>query len=298
LLLLAGCTDATDISLFIPYALFASDELSATSTGVCGFSPITQAQGFYKGSGLLELDPAINPTAEYELGLQVENYLDQTVISDSMGDPLEGPQRNDFNVNYAIVKYDDIDGNLDFVGPSTVYISGTIRTGGEQNAGAVIVQPVVGTGVVQQWLKKFNGPPFLSSEQVVLKVQIFGVLNSGEKTQTGVFLFPLTLCFDCGGISPTAPPGSGGCPGQTTAVPLGHGPCCAPQDFISTCVACGAEGEPCCDASRSGVTNPSCGVTTGPGTTSLTCTGKAASTTAELCPYVDQASLICVKPAA
>jgi len=285
LLLLVGCTDSTDISLFIPFALFASDELSATSTGICGFTPITQAQGFYKGSGLLELDPLINPTAEYELGLQVENYLDETVITDDEGVPLEGPQRNNFNVNYAIVKYKDIGGNLAPVGDATVYISGTVRPGGEQNAGSVVVQPAVGQGVVQKWIESFNDK-FLISEQVVLSVQIFGVLNSGEKAQTGVFLFPLTLCFDCGGISPTAAAGTAdGCPGPQTAVPLGHGPCCAPQDFISTCENCGGANQPCCARST-----PSCD-------TGLTCSGQATTTTVELCPYLDQAVVVCAKPA-
>ncbi len=284
LLLLAGCTDSTDVSLFIPFALYASDELSPSATGICGFTPITQAQGFYKGSGLLELDPAINPNAEYELGLQVENYLDQTILTDDEGDPLEGPQRNDFNVNYAIVHYEDIGGNLDAVGDVTVYISGTVRPGGEQNAGAVVVQPAVGQGVVQSWQASFSAAG-LASEQVVLQLQIFGTLGSGEKTHTGKFLFPLTLCFDCGGISPTAPAtAANGCPGPQTAVPIGHGPCCAPQDFISTCENCGGEGQPCCGRSNNSCTSP------------LTCSGAAASTTTEFCPYLDQPTVVCAKP--
>jgi hypothetical protein len=288
-LLLAGCTDSTDISLFIPFALFASDELSASSTGICGFTPITQAQGFYKGSGLLELDPAINPNAEYELGLQVENYLDETLITDSNGDPIEGPQRNNFSVEWAIVHYDDLEGQLTGVSDITVYTSGTIRTGGEQNAGSVIVE-AVGPGVVGSWVQSFEAKSLLS-ETVILSVQIFGDLASGEQTQTGVFRFPLTLCWDCGGISPTASATAGGCPAQSTPVPEGHGPCCAPQDFIETCQSCGQSGQPCC-GTRGAAGAPSCA------TSSLTCSGPASTTTTELCPYVNQALVVCAMPTA
>ena len=182
-LLLTGCTDSTDISLFIPFALFASDELSASSSGICGFTPITQAQGFYKGSGLLELDPDINPNAEYVLGLQVENYLDETLITDSNGDPIEGPQRNDFSIRWATVHYDDLEGALTGVSDVTVYSSGTVRPGGEQNAASVVVQ-AVGPGVVGSWVQSFEAKSLLS-ETVILSVQIFGDLNSGEQTQTG-----------------------------------------------------------------------------------------------------------------
>ena len=176
LLLLASCTDSTDISLFVPFALFASDELSSSSTGICGFTAITQAAGFYKGSGLLELDPAINPNAEYTLGLQVENYLDETVITDSNGVTISGVQRNDMTVRYANVHYDDVGGNLTSVSDVTVYVSGTVRVGGEQNAGVVVIQPAVGPVVVGSWVQSFENSNLLS-EQVIVSVQIFRRLD-------------------------------------------------------------------------------------------------------------------------
>jgi hypothetical protein len=246
-----------------------------------------------KGSGLLEIDPAINPNAEYTLGLQVENYLDESIFTDSMGNVIVGPQRNDFNVNYAIIKYVDEGGNLTAVPPVTVFISGTVRPGGEQNASAIVIGGAIANSVVQSWLEDFNGKALIS-EVVDVDVQIFGKLNSGETAQTGVFRYPVLVCFDCDGISPKAPLGaSNACPllpTHTTAIPVGHGPCCAPQDFEETCVACGGAGEPCCAPMTPG------GMLTCD--SPLTCSGMMSTTATELCPYPNQDFLICAKPTA
>ena len=285
-LLLAGCgTDAGQTSIEIPFNLLATDELTGSSAGMlCGFMALTQAIGNYKESGFLEMDPAINPGGQYTLGLQVENYLDMTILTDSNGNTIVGANRNDFHIESALVNYIDTEGALTPIPKTRVLVSGTARPGGEQNATSIIVQAVTNS-VFQTWQSSFMMSN-LASENVVLAIQLSGVLGSGEPVSSGIFHFPITLCFDCGGVSPAVAAGhAGGCPTGMAVIASGHGPCCAPQDFTAVCLPCGNVGQPCCSTA---------GMQTCVGL--LTCSGTPMLTTSEVCPYPNSAGQVCAKP--
>ena len=258
----AACTDAGNTSIEIPFDVLASDESSSSATGVCTIAPVTQSGGLYKGSGTLELDPYLNPNAQYTLELQVENYLSQVAVDDSNGNVVVGANENDFHMEKATIKYLDIEGNL--TGPSSdvALISGVVRTGGLQGATAVSV-PAVTINETLPWINRFSTSPNLSTsggftEDVVLEVQIFGVLSSGEQATSGLFHFPLQVCFGCENLSlGDGGPATGNqavpyCEKGTTPIAFGHGPCCAPQDFFVACVPCGAAGGACCGGPPSG----------------------------------------------
>jgi hypothetical protein len=122
--------------------------------------------------------------------------------------------------------------------------SGRVSTGGSQSAVAVLIQ-TLSPNAINDLLA--NLQQFASDQQItnpggdlVLQIQLEGSLASGEPMVTGLFEFPLHVCIDCYGPSPL------NCLDGVTVAPDGHGPCCAPQDFSDTCVACGGLGEPCC----------------------------------------------------
>jgi hypothetical protein len=280
--LCSACTDAGNTAIEIPFALFASDELSSSSTGVCTVTPQTQAGGLYKGSGMLEVNPELNPFAQYNLEVQVENYLSQEVLTDSQGNTVVGANENDFHMEKATIKYIDIENNLGLSGPyldNTALISGVVRTGGTQGATAVGIQAVPNSEA-SYWSQAFlasiptggalaPGVP----EDVVLEVQVFGVLGSGEQATSGLFHFPLQVCFNCGNL-PLNPqdggpngiyyPPTGSCGSGSTPIALGHGPCCSPQDFSVSCIPCGSPNDPCCGGPSGGCgTNPVAGTCTG-----------------------------------
>ncbi len=250
LVALSACTNANNESIEIPFALLSSDELQVPTPGQpCVYTPVIQAGGYYRTGGIVDIDPNVNANPQYLLALQVENYLDQTVLTDSNGNPLSGPQRNDFHVQDVIVEYIPTDSSAlsgmpggDFRGCPTPGVpcgkflaTADVPAGGMQTA----------TGVVVDTLSKDvistigNNIPTGGSTQIILQITMEGVLGSGEKIQTGTFDFPLTVGWDID-QNPLA------CPAGTTPEPDTHGPCCANQDFGDTCVACGGAGEPCC----------------------------------------------------
>ena len=258
LIVIAGaCTDARNTSIEIPFDVLSTDELQAPSPGQpCDFPAVTQAGGFYKPNGFVDLDPNVNATPGYLLALQVENYLDVTVLTDSNGNPLSGPQRNDFHVNQAYVRYLPQQDFLTNIPTSALILtSGDARAGGLQNAEVVAFNALSGAAVQQlqaslQRVKSASNPS--PGADVILEVELQGALGSGEPASTGVFDFPLHVCLDCYGVDPTT------CTGNQTAVPVNHGPCCAPQDFSDVCTPCGSVGLPCCGAAQSCGTGLSC----------------------------------------
>ncbi len=282
LLLLAlplACTNANNESVEIVFALESFDEIQVPTPGQpCYYTPVIQAGGFYKTSGELDVDPNVNSSPEYLLALQVENYMDQTILTDSNGNPLSGPQRNDFHVNDVIVQYVTDPGNswvftgqyasngktvtlpgaqplpqADYTNCPTKGVpcgrflgTGDVPAQGMQGATAVIVDTV--SSDVIRTLKTNLYAATQSQDfgntgigEVLLEIYMDGTLSSGESIRTGVFNFPLTVCWDCD-ESPLK------CTfGYQTPSPDTHGPCCANQDFGSMCVNCGYAGEPCCE---------------------------------------------------
>ncbi|MHB1845272.1 MAG: hypothetical protein ACYCWW_10610 [Deltaproteobacteria bacterium] len=245
-LLLAGCLNQGNESIDLPFAVLATDELQAPSPGTpCFWSPLTQAGGFFRSDGFVELDPAINPSPEYKLGLQVENDLDNTVIVDSNGNPISGPQRNEFHVQSAQIKYipqqDYLSGN-GMPNGANILATGDFApigaAGGSQGAGVMLVQTLT-TDAVKALQANIGSSTGHTSGDLVMQIQLNGVLGSGEAVSSGTFFFPLHVCFDCFGTGASCPTGS-------VAVVQGHGACCSNQDFSAACVACGAKGEPCC----------------------------------------------------
>jgi hypothetical protein len=269
--------------------IYASDELG-DATSICTISAILPDAGFQKPSGLLELNPSLNPNAEYELELQVANN------GTSLGD--------DFHFEKVTISYIDIEGNLDFRGelpnPPPALVSGVAQAGG---VSAVSVQAVSPTEA-QFWSQAFttsiqtggNLTPGVP-ENVVVEVQILGVLSSGNQAESSVFDFPIQVCFNCNNFPLTTADGGpvnglffpadcstydNGAGGVFyTPLAIGHGPCCAPQDFYVACIPCGAPGGPCCSGSNGtfcGTTNPQIG----------TCTGTAPANT-EVCNSIPAA---------
>ncbi len=255
--LLTACTDTSNTSIEIPFALFAGDEIGVATPGICSILPATSGALPFKESGLLELNPQVNPGAQYLLPLQVENYLSQVPLQDSLGNTLVGANVNDFHVEKAVIKYIDIQGNLGVGGNApaeeTALVSGTVRTGGLQ-AAAVIEVNAVTPYEVGPWAAALVAGGVLGvAEDVVLEIQLFGVLGSGEQAVSGLFHFPIQVCYNCGGATFVELGADGGtpywlpsCPPSSTAIVTGHGPCCASQDFEVICApAGGATGQPC-----------------------------------------------------
>ncbi len=254
-LLVAGCLNQGNESIDIPFAVLATDELQAPAPGTpCIWAPVTQAGGVFRSDGFVELDTAINSSPEYVLGLQVENDLDNTVIVDSNGNPVDGPQRNEFHVQNALIKYLPQQSYLSGNGmpqAATILVSGAFQpiggAGGTQGAGVMVLNTLSGAAV--QALEANLAPTSGNTQgDLVLQIQLNGVLGSGEAASSGTFFFPLHVCYDCFGIGPTAYPSQGiaACPAGTELVVEGHGACCSNQDFSAACMSCGGKGEPCC----------------------------------------------------
>jgi hypothetical protein len=276
LLLLLGpsCTNAQNTSLQVSYNLPTSDQLGSGAAGAaCTCAAATTAQAAYLASGVLELDPILNANAQYTLNLQTENYLDTSSLTDSNGTTISGPQRNEFHVHGALVDYLDTKGVLPDVGQQTILVSADVRPGGLQSAACVPAQAVP-NAIAQQWYTAMkNANPPVKEDVVVLQVQLYGVLGSGESITTGYFHFPITICTNCAGANYD---NAGKCfLTRTTLVGEGHGPCCAPQDFTVTCERCGGAGEPCCTDNM-------------PCDTGLKCV-EVVSTTIEFCPPYNNA---------
>jgi len=240
LLLAAGlfataCTDASQTSLEISQALLASDELQTPSPGqVCTYAPQTQAGGFYRATGSLELSPEANPFPEYILVIQLENYLDASDVTDSSGNTIVRGNRNDFHVESFTVNYLDVAGKLGPITPQTVspLTSAVVRPGGIQGAtavGANMIPLSVANSIIQAMSSRQ-----LTEAGLVLEVQANGRLGSGEPISSGIFRFPISLSL--------TPP----CATGLSAVALGFGPCCANQDFGAGCFPCGGLNETCC----------------------------------------------------
>jgi len=252
--LATSCVDSQNISIEVPFALLSSDELQEPQPGQpCTYTPVTQSGGFYRSSGLLELDPNLNPAAGYQLVLQVENYLSQVTNTDSNGTPLSGPNANDFLITDAIVQYIPQQNYLEPGMPSKskFLTSGAVRTGGTQSATAVVIDTLSPDAISALTANLQN----LASTQnivgpggdVVLEIYLEGTLGSGEPVVSGTLYFPLHVCVDCGGADPL------NCAGLTvgTMLPVGHGPCCLAagipaQDFIEQCGQCGLLDDPAC----------------------------------------------------
>jgi hypothetical protein len=247
LLASAACTDSGNESIEIPFALKASDETQAPQPGTpCIYSPVTQAGGVYRVDGFVDLDPNVNPSPGYVLALQVENYLDETTISDSNGNPVSGPQRNDFQVTDAIVTYIAEQSYLapNLPAKAKFLTSGNVQPAGTEGATAVPVQTLSPDAItaLQQNLQALEASQNISSPggDLVLQVYLEGTLGSGEPAISGNLDFPLHVCIDCFGANPV------NCNNGLTASPSLHGPCCAPQDFSDICVECGGLDQACC----------------------------------------------------
>jgi hypothetical protein len=277
LLLWVGCTNAQNESLVVAFNLPTSDQLQATSSGICTCTPQSQAQATYRPTGFLEVNPALNPAAEYTLNLQTENYLDVTQFSDYNGTTISAQQRNDFHVDRAVVNYLDTGGLLPAVAPVTVLVSADVRPGGLQASSCVPIQAVPHS-IASLWAPALETDGGTNSDVVVLEVQLFGTLSSGESINTGLFHFPLTICSDCAGALPCNGP-------NQTKVGVGHGPCCEFSDFVVFCETCGGQGQPCCGNAR----------TCNSGDAGLTCQ-PVTSTSAEFCaPYNNGEAFSCQK---
>jgi hypothetical protein len=219
----------------LPFALLSSDELQSPAVGEpCTFPPITVAGKPFKESGSVDLDPTVNPAAGYELALQVEN-----------NESPESDGSHDFHVTDGVVTYVAQQAYLTpGLPPSvTVLVSGTVAPGGTAEAAAVLIQ-TLGPGVVatlQQDLQALTaGQGASPGGDLDLDVVLEGTLGNGQSVTSDALDFPLHVCLDCLGVAPIA------CLDGLTAAPVGHGPCCAPQDFSDQCVACGGTGQPCC----------------------------------------------------
>ncbi len=295
----SSCAPPQNMQIQVPFALLSSDELQAPQIGQpCTYIAVTQAGGFYRESGLLELDPALNPNPDYFLELQVENYMDQTVLTDSNGNPLSGPQRNDFLVTDAIVQYVPEQAYLEpgVAGQKAKFLaSGRVAPGGTQTASAIgtsTISPTVASALAQN-LANLTINQGISSPggDLVLEIYFEGNLASGEPAVSGTMQFPMHVCLDCQGSVPSscAPGVTGPCSctglgGGTMAI-VGHGPCCAAQDFTEACVACGGLGEPPCappanvvfscgsnaDCAGYGVGLPTCAIAAGASTGICVC---------------------------
>ena len=276
LLLGSSCTNSQNLSLQVSFNLPASDQLGTAASGACTCAAATSAQAVYIASGLLELDPILNANAQYTLNLQAENYLDSTSLTDSNGNTISGPVRNEFHVQGALITYIDSKGILPDVGTTFVAVSADVRTGGLQAATCVPAQAVPHS-VATQWYDAMKAAG-VDADLVVLEVQLQGVLGSGESISTGYFHFPLNVCTNCAGSQYD---NLGKCLlTRTTLVGTGHGPCCAPQDFTVACQRCGGAGEACCTDNM-------------PCDTGLKC-AEVISTTIEFCPpYNDALQTAC-----
>ncbi len=250
LALSGACVNSQNTSIQIPFALLSSDELQAPQPGQpCMYLPVTQAGGFFRGSGMIELDPNLNPGANYLLALQVENYLDTTTPTDSQGNPLSGPQRNNFLVTDAIVQYIPQQTYLEPNLPAKAKFltSGRVPTGGAQAATAIMVDTLSPDAVTALTANLQN----LASTQniaspggdVVLAITLEGTLGSGEPVVSGQLFFPLHVCVDCGNANPLTCVGLNA---GTMTAGVSHGPCCAQQDFMESCISCGQLGQPPC----------------------------------------------------
>jgi hypothetical protein len=238
-----ACTNSQNESIEIPFALLSSDELEAPQVGTpCTYAPVTQAGGQYRADGFVDLDPAINPSPGYQIALQVENYLDNTTLTDSNGDTIAGPQRNDFLVTDAIVQYI---AEQTYLAPNLpqrakFLTSGRVSAAGTEGASAVVVE-TLSPNAINALLANLQALNISSpGGDLVLEIYLEGSLASGEPIITGTLDFPLHVCVDCYGASPI------NCLDGVTVTPSGHGPCCAPQDFSAVCTSCGGEGQPCC----------------------------------------------------
>ena len=241
MLLLLACSSSNDVgaTIEIPFALLSSDEINFPGMTPCTYSPITGSSGIFRVSGLLELDPAVNPSPSYVLGIQVVNALPSSLNDES---PLpSGPIAGAFSVSDAVVTYVAQQSFLAATVPAqvTVPVSGRVLPGGLNWAAAILV-PTMNSDVIAALSANLVAQGPGASGDLVLEIQLDGTLEgSGEPRVSSVLSFPLHVCIDCG-VNPIS------CVNGVTAAPVGHGPCCAPQDFFDMCVACGGLGEPCC----------------------------------------------------
>jgi hypothetical protein len=278
-----GCQDAQNDSLQIAFNLPTSDQLQAMSSGVCTCTPQSTAQATYLAGGFLEVNPILNPGAVYNLNLQVENYLDTTLLVDSNGTTISGAQRNDFKVERAEITYLDTGGFLPPVPTQTAIVSADVRAGGLTASSCVPIQ-AVSNGVAQAWASAMSADAGTAIDVVVLEVQLFGQLASGSSFNSGLFHYPITICTDCLGALPV-------CTGAVgkTLVAHGHGPCCASQDFDVSCDGCGGLGQPCCGPQGAQFCNAA-----GDGG-SLACTLNQTNTV-EICSFNFAEASTCQKP--
>jgi hypothetical protein len=240
ILLPLGCSASPDTpEIEIPFALLSSDELQPVSMTPCTYVPITGPGSISRAGGLLELDAAVNPSPSYVLAVQVVNSLPSSLNDES---PVpSGPIAGTFLVSNAVVTYIAQQSFLAANVPAqvTVPVSGTVMPGGIYWAGAILV-PTMNPDVIAALSQNLVAQGPGASGDLILEIQLDGTLEgSGESMVSNVLSFPLHVCLDCG-VNPLI------CVDGVTAVPSGHGPCCAPQDFFDVCVACGGAGEPCC----------------------------------------------------
>ena len=272
---LAGCGSSPN-----PLVLSTGVVFDNPDSGLCTVAPLLDDGGPTYPTHEIELDPAFNPNPTYTLSLMLVNNAavpnqvaceggnGNTIVPGDCGD-------DDFHMDTANVSFSDVEGRL-VPEPTTTFIEGVVRAGGLR-AATVVQFPIVTTTTIASWQTTFQASGF-STEHLVVLASIAGTLGSGQVVTTATIDVPLTVCFDCGGVSPVT-----GCPSGTFLAPSGEGPCCAPQDFTDVCTSCGAEGQPCC-ASDAG---------TGACAGSLTCTGPAPEPLAA-CGYPHSPSATCI----
>jgi hypothetical protein len=248
LLLPLACTvSPSGPEIEIPFALLSTDETQSPFGPPCTYPPITGPGGTFRSGGLLDLDPTVNPTPGYLLALQVVNLLQGCGSGCGENGNTVSSQIDNFQISQAIITYVAQQSYLATNLPpqATVSTSGRVQPGGLDSAIAVIVQTMSSDflSTLTQNLAA-QGPG--ASGDLILEIQLEGTLTSnGEPMASNVLNFPLHVCFDCG-VAPAS------CVGGFTASPIGHGPCCAPQDFFDLCVPCGGIGEPCCAPAAGG----------------------------------------------
>ena len=267
----AGASDAgsSNAGIRIISNTYANDESGGNGSNGHGCVISNTPMPPSKSSGLLEIDPYLNPNAGYTLELLVENDL-----------PTLG--LDDFAVEKATLTYVDTAGNLTGPPSDVALLSGTVRAGGAANA-AIFTLTAVSLNEVLPWIDSFSTSSKLgtsggATESLVVQVQLDGVLGSGASASSSILDYPLSVCFGCNNLPLVdGGPSTGDsavpeCTAGKTPIATGHGPCCAPQDFYVTCTDCGQPGGPCC-----GGINGSC--------VSGACVGSPPTGT-EFCPMV------------
>lgn len=208
-------------------------------------------------SGLLEVDPLLNPGASYVLVVEASNDLAATPLTTGVMAVPESP--NDFRVRTATASWAGA-GALPLA-TETLDTPIVVRAGGPAFSTTIGI-PLVSRGLAFSWFQALQASG-TSTAKLLIHLTLSGQLGSGQSLDSTQLDVPLTVCRDCGGVSLPDTCGQG-----SVLAPTSSGPCCAAQDFQDACIACGSAAQPCCGATDGGQ------VACEPG---LTCSGGVAA---------------------